>query len=38
MKTDTRILAAPLDGHSVRQYAEVTGMLARFNAALQPRA
>lgn len=37
MATDTRILAAPLDGLSVRQYAEVTGLLARFNAALQPR-
>ncbi|MEQ8813333.1 MAG: GGDEF domain-containing protein [Thalassobaculum sp.] len=36
MPTEPQILAAPLDGHSVRQYAEVTGMLARFNAALQP--
>lgn len=36
MATDSRILAAPLDGHSVRLYAEVTGLLARFNAALQP--
>lgn len=36
MATDTRILAAPLDGGSVRLYAEVTGLLARFNAALQP--
>ncbi len=36
MATETQILAAPLDGTSVRLYAEVTGMLARFNAALHP--
>lgn len=36
MATESRILAAPLDGTSVRMYAEVTGMLARFNAALTP--
>ena len=36
MATDTRILTVPLDGQSVRLYAEVTGMLARFNTALEP--
>lgn len=36
MATEPTIQAAPLDGHSVRLYAEVTGMLARFNAALRP--
>lgn len=36
MATETIIQTAPLDGHSVRLYAEVTGLLARFNAALQP--
>lgn len=36
MTTETRLLAAPLDGKSVQLYAEVTGMLARFSAAMQP--
>ena len=34
MATETQIVTAPLDGNSVRLYAEVTGMLARFNSAL----
>ncbi|MFX4222750.1 MAG: GGDEF domain-containing protein [Thalassobaculum sp.] len=29
-------MTAPLDGPSARMYAEVTGMLARFNGALDP--
>ena len=37
MATETRILTAPLDGTSVRLYAEVTGMLARFNSAITPK-
>lgn len=36
MATEPTIQAAPLDGQSVRLYAEVTGLLARFNAALKP--
>src|SRR3546814_2613380 len=36
MATEQTIQAAPLDGQSVRLYAEVTGLLARFNAALNP--
>jgi len=36
MATEMTIQTAPLDGHSVRLYAEVTGLLARFNAALNP--
>lgn len=36
MATESTIQAAPLDGQSVRLYAEVTGLLARFNAALNP--
>lgn len=36
MATETQIVTAPLDGTSVRLYAEVTGMLARFNSALTP--
>lgn len=36
MSNDTTLMTAPLDGPSARMYAEVTGMLARFNGALDP--
>lgn len=36
MSHDTTLMTAPLDGPSARMYAEVTGMLARFNGALDP--
>jgi diguanylate cyclase (GGDEF)-like protein len=36
MSHDTSLMTAPLDGPSARMYAEVTGMLARFNGALDP--
>lgn len=36
MAFDPKIITAPLDGQSARLYAEVTGMLARFSAALDP--
>lgn len=35
MSHDTTLMTAPLDGPSARMYAEVTGMLARFNGALE---
>lgn len=36
MSQDTTLMTVPLDGPSARMYAEVTGMLARFNGALDP--
>ncbi|MDF1791157.1 MAG: GGDEF domain-containing protein [Thalassobaculaceae bacterium] len=36
MSHDTSLMTAPLDAPSARMYAEVTGMLARFNGALDP--
>lgn len=36
MSHDTTLTTVPLDGPSARMYAEVTGMLARFNGALDP--
>lgn len=36
MSHDNNLTTAPLDGPSARMYAEVTGMLARFNGALDP--
>ncbi|WPZ33596.1 GGDEF domain-containing protein [Thalassobaculum sp. OXR-137] len=36
MSHDPSLMTAPLDGPSARMYAEVAGMLARFNGALDP--
>ena len=36
MSHDLSLMTAPLDGPSARMYAEVAGMLARFNSALDP--
>ena len=36
MSHDPNLMTVPLDGPSARMYAEVAGMLARFNGALDP--